>query len=82
VAHAADLADNDFFSHDSQDGRDFADRVRAAGHPAPGGENIAKGQRSAAEVVAAWMNSAGHRRKTSAGRPAKPAGRRGLRFTP
>lgn len=60
--HAEDMAENTYFSHTSIDGREFADRIRAAGHPAPGGENIAQGQDSADEVVAAWMDSPGHRR--------------------
>lgn len=59
--HSDDMAANDYFSHESQDGRTFVDRVLAAGYPEPGGENIAQGQRSAAEVHDAWMNSEGHR---------------------
>ncbi len=60
-AHSDDMAANDYFSHDSLDGRSFADRVRAAGYPSPGGENIAQGQGSAQAVHEAWMNSSGHR---------------------
>jgi uncharacterized protein YkwD len=60
--HAEDMAANDYFSHTSPDGREFDDRITAEGHPAPGGENIAQGQDSAAEVVSAWMRSPGHRR--------------------
>ena len=60
-AHSDDMAVNGYFSHTSQDGRTFADRVRAAGYPDPGGENIAQGQRSAQSVHDAWMNSEGHR---------------------
>src|SRR5690606_18846499 len=60
-AHSDDMAAQGYFSHTSLDGRSFADRIRAAGYPSPGGENIARGQRSAAEVVAAWMDSPGHR---------------------
>jgi uncharacterized protein YkwD len=60
--HAADMATGDYFSHTSEDGREFDDRIRAEGHPAPGGENIAAGQDSAAEVVSEWMRSPGHRR--------------------
>ncbi len=61
-AHSADMAANDYFSHTSQDGRSFADRIRAAGYS--GGamaENIAAGQSSASSVMAGWMDSAGHR---------------------
>ncbi len=60
-AHSDDMAANDYFSHDSLDGRSFADRVQAAGYPSPGGENIAQGQASAEAVHQAWMNSSGHR---------------------
>ncbi len=61
-AHSADMAANDYFSHTSQDGRSFADRIRAAGYS--GGamaENIAAGQSSASSVMAGWMDSPGHR---------------------
>jgi uncharacterized protein YkwD len=60
--HSADMALRDYFSHSSPEGLTFVDRARAAGYPSPGGENIAWGQRSAAEVVQDWMNSPGHRR--------------------
>lgn len=60
--HAEDMAAQGYFDHVSRDGRRFDDRISAEGHPAPGGENIARGQRSAAEVVQAWMDSPGHRR--------------------
>ena len=60
-AHSDDMAANHYFSHDSLDGRSFADRLRAAGYPSPGGENIAQGQRTAQSVHQAWMNSSGHR---------------------
>ena len=61
-AHSADMAANDYFSHTSQDGRSFSDRIRAAGYS--GGamaENIAAGQSSASSVMAGWMDSPGHR---------------------
>ncbi|HKY66945.1 MAG TPA: CAP domain-containing protein, partial [Acidimicrobiales bacterium] len=60
-AHSDDMAANDYFSHDSLDGRSFADRMRAAGYPSPGGENIAQGQQGPQAVHDAWMNSSGHR---------------------
>ncbi|MFP3901037.1 MAG: CAP domain-containing protein [Acidimicrobiia bacterium] len=59
--HADDMAAHDYFSHTSLDGATFADRARAAGYAQPGGENIARGQRSAEAVVSAWMDSPGHR---------------------
>ncbi|MEU4441965.1 CAP domain-containing protein [Actinosynnema sp. NPDC050801] len=60
--HSADMAARDYFSHTTPEGVDFAQRMRAAGYPSPGGENIAMGQRSAEQVMRAWMNSDGHRR--------------------
>ena len=60
--HAADMAVNDYFSHTDQDGDGSADRIRDAGFAGSAtGENIAYGQESATEVVAAWMDSSGHR---------------------
>ncbi|WP_231950359.1 CAP domain-containing protein [Allokutzneria albata] len=59
--HSADMAERNYFSHTSPDGASFVDRARAAGYPRPGGENIAKGQRSAEQVMESWMQSSGHR---------------------
>jgi uncharacterized protein YkwD len=55
------MAADNFFAHDSRDGRGFADRIRATGYPAPRSENIAAGQRTPAAVMDAWMHSAGHK---------------------
>lgn len=52
---------NLYISHDSDDGRSFVDRAKAQGYDAPGGENVARGQRDAADVMTSWMNSEGHR---------------------
>lgn len=61
-AHAADMAANDYFSHTDQDGGDSSDRMHDAGFGGSRtGENIAYGQETAAEVVATWMGSSGHR---------------------
>ncbi|MEU6150551.1 CAP domain-containing protein [Actinosynnema sp. NPDC047251] len=60
--HSDDMSARDYFSHDTPEGVDFAQRMRAAGYPSPGGENIAKGQRTPESVMKAWMNSDGHRR--------------------
>jgi uncharacterized protein YkwD len=61
-AHSQDMADRNYFSHTSQDGRSPWDRAGAAGYDRAIGENIAKGQRTPESVMSAWMNSAGHRR--------------------
>lgn len=61
-AHSEDMAARNFFSHDDPAGVRPADRMRAAGYPAPAAENIARGQPNAAAAMRAWMNSPGHRR--------------------
>ena len=60
--HSEDMSANNYFSHTSQDGRTFVDRIKAQGYPSPGAENIAKGYRTAADVMAGWLGSDGHRR--------------------
>ncbi|WP_340384557.1 CAP domain-containing protein [Streptomyces sp. SS7] len=61
-AHCADMVARAFYSHTSPDGTQPWDRAAAAGSTRRTiGENIACGQRSAAEVVEGWMNSPGHR---------------------
>ncbi|MCO1577852.1 CAP domain-containing protein [Crossiella sp. SN42] len=59
--HATDMANRGYFSHTAPEGTSFVDRARSAGYPAPGGENIAKGQRTAEKVMESWMGSSGHR---------------------
>ncbi|MEU8617913.1 sigma-70 family RNA polymerase sigma factor [Streptomyces sp. NPDC048623] len=60
--HSDDMAARNFFDHTNPDGADPGDRVTAAGYRwSTYGENIAKGQRTPAEVMDAWMNSPGHR---------------------
>ncbi|GAB2789401.1 CAP domain-containing protein [Streptomyces chlorus] len=61
-AHSADMVARDFYSHTAPGGSRPWDRAAAAGSARRTiGENIACGQRSAAEVVEGWMNSPGHR---------------------
>jgi uncharacterized YkwD family protein len=61
-AHSADMAANNYFSHDSQNGASPFDRMSAAGYRfSAAAENIAAGQRTPGDVVTAWMNSEGHR---------------------
>ena len=60
--HAIDMVENDYFSHESLDGRSFVDRIEQAGYTAsPRGENIAAGQRTPEQVMDSWMASSGHR---------------------
>lgn len=58
--HSVDMATQDYFDHVSKDGRTFVDRIRAAGYPSPGAENIAAGQPTAEAVMKGWMESKGH----------------------
>lgn len=61
--HANAMAKQNFFSHNSKNGTKFGNRVRASGFKGKKlAENIAAGQRTAAEVVSIWMNSPGHRK--------------------
>lgn len=61
--HSADMAARNYFDHTSPDGRSPGDRVKAAGFSpvTAWGENIAKGQPTAAAVMRAWLNSPGHK---------------------
>ncbi|MEU6668343.1 CAP domain-containing protein [Streptomyces sp. NPDC046727] len=56
-----DMAARGFFDHTDPDGNSPWDRAAKAGITDLGGENIARGQADAAAVMAAWMNSPGHR---------------------
>ncbi|WP_236542813.1 CAP domain-containing protein [Spiractinospora alimapuensis] len=60
--HSEDMARREYMDHETPEGLDPSDRAEAAGYDALSGENVAAGQRSAQEVVDAWMNSEGHRR--------------------
>ncbi|HWU10731.1 MAG TPA: sigma-70 family RNA polymerase sigma factor, partial [Streptomyces sp.] len=60
--HSADMVRRDYFSHTSPEGTDPGARITATGYRwSTYGENIAKGQRTAAAVMDSWMNSDGHR---------------------
>jgi uncharacterized protein YkwD len=60
--HSTDMAQQDYFSHTSLDGRQFNQRITAAGYPySTGGENIACGYSTPQAVMNGWMNSSGHR---------------------
>ena len=61
TAHSQDMANNNYFSHTSLDGRSFSERIRATGYTgSPRSEIIAAGQRDVQSVVNSWMNSPGH----------------------
>ena len=60
--HADDMAENDYFSHTSRDGRAPWDRAREQGYTGRSiGENIARGYPTARAVMDGWMGSGGHR---------------------
>ncbi|WP_428247488.1 CAP domain-containing protein [Ferrovibrio sp.] len=63
---AADLADDlprcGRFSHQGCDGSDLRERLARAGYPlAFAAENLAHGPANAADTLAAWLESPGHR---------------------
>jgi uncharacterized protein YkwD len=59
--HSQDMVANNFFAHNSFDGRTFDQRITAAGYSwSRAAENIAAGQGTIAEVMAGWMASDGH----------------------
>ena len=61
-AHSQDMVDRNFFSHTNPDGQSPFDRLTAAGISYSwAGENIAYGYPTASSVLAAWLNSPGHR---------------------
>lgn len=63
MAHAMDMAQNDFFGHQGSDGTQVGDRAADAGYNwCLIAENIAQGQGSTQEVLGAWARSAPHRR--------------------
>jgi uncharacterized protein YkwD len=61
AGHSSDMSDRTYFSHTTPEGVEFDARIKSAGYPLPGAENIARGQRSASQVMDAWMTSPGHK---------------------
>ncbi|MBI4819003.1 MAG: CAP domain-containing protein [Deltaproteobacteria bacterium] len=59
--HSADMAAQNYFQHDSLDGRTAWDRIAAAGFQGdPVSENIAAGQPTADAAMDGWISSPGH----------------------
>jgi uncharacterized protein YkwD len=55
------MVDNDFFSHVSSDGRNFIQRIEAAGYAWwSAGENIAAGYPTIQKAIDGWIDSDGH----------------------
>ncbi|MFC8918378.1 CAP domain-containing protein [Streptomyces sp. NPDC057116] len=60
--HADDMAERDYYAHNSPEGRDAGHRMEAAGYAwSTWGENIHRGPRSPGRAVRDWLASAGHR---------------------
>ena len=60
-AHAEDMLQRNYFDHITPEGLKVGDRATALGYGwSMIGENIAQGQTSQAQVMAAWTGSAGH----------------------
>ncbi len=59
--HSLDMAKNNYFAHNSQDGTSPGTRITRAGYAwSTYGENIAAGYPTPSDVVAGWMSSYGH----------------------
>ncbi|MEE2644931.1 MAG: CAP domain-containing protein, partial [Myxococcota bacterium] len=59
--HAEDMANQNYFDHQSLDGRNPGDRISAAGYQwMTYGENIAAGQGSVQAAFEGWVSSPGH----------------------
>lgn len=60
--HSQDMGVQNYFEHDSLDGREFGDRMQDEGFAGayPWAENIAAGQPTAADATLGLMNSPGH----------------------
>ena len=62
LRHAKDMLARSYYGHDSPEGTTALERSKAAGYrPRFAGENIARGQYSAEEVMDGWMGSPIHR---------------------
>lgn len=61
AGHSTDMANNNYFSHTSLDGRTFLDRINATGYLGSyWGENIYAGGADVSAAVNAWLDSPGH----------------------
>ena len=72
MAHAQDMAANNFLGHTGSNGSSLRDRTRQQGYKACWiAENVAKGQSSASEVMNQWMGSGSHRKNMLNGKAAE-----------
>jgi uncharacterized protein YkwD len=59
--HSKDMGDRGYFEHETPEGTSPFDRMTSAGYEWSGAaENIAKGQRTAEDVMRTWLDSPGH----------------------
>lgn len=60
--HSKEMVEMRYFGHDSpvKEHASFVERIKQAGYPAPGGENIAFGYRTGKDVHEAWFVSPVH----------------------
>ena len=67
--HSKEMVELGYFSHTSptEGSESFADRMKNAGYPSPGGENIAAGSPSGAEAFKQWFGSPGHHQNMARG---------------
>lgn len=69
LAHARDMAANQFMSHTGSDGSDLRVRVERAGYSwCSLGENVSRGYRSDSAAIAQWRTSPGHYRNMIKGK--------------
>lgn len=61
LEQAANMARVGRMTHTAGWGKDFASRLRGNGIAGAAAENIAHGQKDVGSLLAAWMNSRGHR---------------------
>ena len=67
--HANDMLSNGFFDHKGSNGSTIGKRAKRKGYRfCLIAENIAKGQRSLADVMQSWETSAGHRKNMLLGK--------------
>jgi uncharacterized protein YkwD len=68
--HAQDMINKGYFSHTGQDGSSLGTRIKRQGYKyCYAAENIAWGQKSAAEAMASWQASSGHQKNNLSRKP-------------
>lgn len=59
--HSQDMATKNYFTHDSQDGTKYYERIRKAGYQAStSAENISAGRANIQSAIEGWLKSEGH----------------------